>query len=81
MAKAIWGLIDDPRKRQALLDSIDAGLQKMLSTGGLIKRAYNWGRIVGYATMEVVTFILFAGATAALKADKFGPGSPGSTNT
>ena len=72
MAKAIWGLITDPTKRQALLDSIDASLTEMLYTGSLMHRAYNWGRIVGYATMEVVTFVLLAGAGAALKAGKFG---------
>ena len=71
-ASAIWGLITDPTKRQVLLDSIDAELQEMLYKGSLMRRAYNWGRIVGYATMEVVTFVLFAGATAALKAGKFG---------
>ena len=72
MARAIWGVITDPTKRQALLDSVEGELIEMLYKGSLMKRAYNWGRIVGYATMEVVTFILFAGAAVALKAGKFG---------
>ena len=71
MAQAIWGLITEPTKRQLLLESVDTSLQEMLYKGSLLHRAYNWGRIVGYATMEVVTFILFAGATAALKTGKF----------
>jgi hypothetical protein len=70
-AQAIYGIATDPRKRRALLEAIDEGLRKRLETGSFLRKAYEWGRIVGYATMEVVAFILLAGATAALKAGKF----------
>ncbi|TME47197.1 MAG: hypothetical protein E6I56_04845 [Chloroflexi bacterium] len=70
-ARAIWDLITDSKKRRAVLESIDTELREMLEKGSFLHKAFNWGRIIGYATMEVVSFVLLAGATAALKGGKF----------
>jgi hypothetical protein len=43
----------------------------MLEKGGFLRHAYNWGRIIGYATMEVVSFVLLAGASAMLKGSRY----------
>ena len=70
-AKAIWGLITSAKKRRALLEAIDTELREMVEKGSFLRKAFNWGRIIGYATMEVVSFVLLAGASAALKGSKF----------
>jgi len=72
-AKAIWGLITEPRKRQELFEALDEELRKMLGPDvSFLRRAYNWGRIIGFATMEIVSTILLAGAANAVKVSKWG---------
>jgi hypothetical protein len=70
-AKAIYGIVTKPAMRQKLLDSIESGLRERLYTGSFLSKAYQWGRIVGYATMEIVSFVLLAGLASAFKAGKF----------
>jgi hypothetical protein len=72
-AKAIWGLVTDPRKRAAALESIEQVLEDLIGPNvGFLRKAYNWGRIVGYLTMEVVSALLLGGAVQAAKAGKWG---------
>lgn len=72
-AKAIWGLITDPRKRRQLLEAMNQRLLDMIGPKvSFLRRAYNWGRIIGYATMEVVSTILLAGVANAVKASRWG---------
>ena len=72
-AKAIWGLITDSQKQRELLEALDEQLQKMVGPGvNFLRRAYNWGWIIGYATMEVVSTILLAGVGNAVQASKWG---------
>ena len=70
-ARGIWDLITSAKKRRALLEAIDAELRNLVEKGSFLRKAFNWGRIIGYATMEVLSFVLLAGATAALKGSKF----------
>lgn len=70
-AKGIWDLITSAKKRRALLEAIDVELRNLVEKGSFLRKAFNWGRIIGYATMEVLSFVLLAGATAALKGSKF----------
>ncbi|HET7180821.1 MAG TPA: hypothetical protein VFI15_01155 [Candidatus Limnocylindrales bacterium] len=72
-AKAIWGLITDPRKRGSALEALQQELEDLVGDKvSFLRKAYNWGRIVGYLTMEVVSAILAGGAIEAAKAGKFG---------
>lgn len=72
-AKAIWGLVTDSRKRGAALDALAQELEDLVGDKvSFLRKAYNWGRIVGYLTMEVVSAILLGGAIEAAKASRWG---------
>jgi len=72
-AKAIWGLITNPRKRGAALEALAQELEDLVGDKvSFLRKAYNWGRIVGYLTMEVVAALLTGGAIEAAKASGWG---------
>lgn len=72
-AKAIWDLVTDERKRAAAFESIEKVLDDLIGPNvSFLRKAYNWGRIVGYLTMEVVSALLLGGAVQAAKAGKWG---------
>ena len=72
-AEAIYEVITDSRRRGAVFDAIAKELEDLVGDKvSFLRRWYNWGRIIGYATMEVISMVLLAGAAQAVKAGKWG---------
>ena len=71
--KAVYDIIVNEQKREEFFQGVAKELEDLVGPKvGFLRTWYNWGRIIGYATMEVVSTILLAGAMAAAKAGKFG---------
>lgn len=70
MAKSIYGLITDPKKRTALLEAVAGKLDSLWNAEGFFRRWYNRGWVIGYATMEVIAGFLLPGVGVALKGSK-----------
>jgi hypothetical protein len=76
IAETIYDVVTNADKRKqmkdALLEALDQKLRSMWDAKGFLRRWYNRGWLIGYATMEIVSLVLPAGAAAAaMKGSKF----------